>query len=167
MAVGLYTMRKRQTAEGRVFGASLVGVGAGSMTYHASRGRWRAFGRKLDYWAIALASAALVRASRPGTPKAATALSLVLTPFQPFAVVSTNGAVAEVDFLRRAQRRPHLRRAHRLHIATSLAGGAAFVGEEFAPRTPLIHTAWHLLSAASLVANGAFLADIERCGPLR
>lgn len=31
--------RTRQTPEGRVYGASLVGVGAGSMTYHASRGR--------------------------------------------------------------------------------------------------------------------------------
>lgn len=39
---------------------------------------------------------AQVRASRPGTPRAATALSLALTPFQPFAVVCVNGAVAEV-----------------------------------------------------------------------
>lgn len=37
-----------------------------------------------------------MRASRPGTPKAATALSLALTPFQPLAVVCVNGAVAEV-----------------------------------------------------------------------
>lgn len=30
------------------------------MTYHCSRGRWRAAGRKIDYWAISAASAALV-----------------------------------------------------------------------------------------------------------
>jgi hypothetical protein len=151
--------RKRQTADGRWYGTSLLGVGAGSITYHCSRGRWRAAGRMVDYWAISAASAALVggliptlvqallcvrlcmaltsslsrlqasaqaagggpsamngfstggqharqrdgvsvhaqvRASRPGTPRAATALSLALTPFQPFAVVCVNGAVAEV-----------------------------------------------------------------------
>ncbi len=71
-----------------------------------------------------------------------------------------------MDFLRRAQQQPHLRRAHRLHIAASALGGVAFVGEEFAPKLPLIHTAWHLLSAAGLIANGAFLEDIERTGPL-
>lgn len=58
---GVY--RKRQTAEGRWYGASLLGVGAGSMTYHCSRGRWRAAGRKIDYWAISAASAALVGGS--------------------------------------------------------------------------------------------------------
>ncbi len=74
--------------------------------------------------------------------------------------------VAQADFLRRAQRRPHLRRAHRAHLVASALGGAAFVGEEFAPRLPLIHTAWHLLSAAGIAASGAFLEDIERSGPL-
>lgn len=37
---------------------------------------------------------------------------------------------AQMDFLQRARRRSGLRRAHALHIATSAAGGAAFVGEE-------------------------------------
>lgn len=166
LAIGMHMLRKRQTAEGRWYGASLLGVGAGSMTYHCSRGRWRAAGRKVDYWAISAASAALVRASRPGTPRAATALSLALTPFQPFAVVCVNGAVAEMDFLQRARRRPGLQRAHALHIATSAAGGAAFVGEEVRPKMPLIHTAWHLLSAASVAATGAFFADLEAAGPL-
>ncbi len=38
-APALSWFRKRQTPEGRVYGASLVGVGVGSMTYHASHGR--------------------------------------------------------------------------------------------------------------------------------
>ena len=37
---------------------------------------------------------------------------------------------AQMDFLQRARRRPGLQRAHALHIATSAAGGVAFVGEE-------------------------------------
>lgn len=166
LAIGLHTLRKRQTPEGRWYGASLLGVGAGSITYHCSHGRWRALGRKVDYWAISAASTALVRASRPGTPRAATALSLALTPFQPLAVVCVNGAVAEADFLRRARQRPVLRRSHTLHIAASAAGGAAFIGEEVSPKMPLIHTAWHLLSAAGVAATGAFLADLEADGPL-
>mmetsp|Transcript_1779 Transcript_1779/g.5168 ORF Transcript_1779/g.5168 Transcript_1779/m.5168 type:complete len:295 (+) Transcript_1779:234-1118(+) len=163
-AVGFHTFRTQRSAEGRLYGASLAAVGAGSGIYHSSRGKYRSLGRKIDYWAIALASAALVRASRPGTPRLATATSIVLTPFQPFAVVSINAAVVEADFLRRAIRRPELRRAHRLHMGASLLGGAAFVGEEFFPKAPLIHTAWHLMSAVGLAATGCFLDDIDHHG---
>ena len=59
-AAGLHGRRKRQTPEGRWYGASLLGVGVGSITYHSSAGSWRAAGRKIDYWAISAASAALV-----------------------------------------------------------------------------------------------------------
>ena len=75
-------------------------------------------------------------------------------------------SAAQVDFLRRARLRPGLRRPHAAHCLAGALGGAAFVGEEFAPRAPLIHTAWHLLSAAGLAANGAFVEDAERHGPL-
>lgn len=69
------------------------------MVWTCSRGKYRALGRKIDYWAIAVASAALVRASFHKTPKVVTATSLLLTPFQPFAVVAANGALVEVPSL--------------------------------------------------------------------
>ena len=58
--------------------------------------RWRNFGRKLDYWAIALSSATLLRAVTP-VPAPLTCAAMALTPFQPFAVTACNGAAVEVD----------------------------------------------------------------------
>ncbi len=57
--------------------------------------RWRNFGRKLDYWAIALSSAALLRAVTP-VPAPLTCAAVALTPFQPFAITACNGAAVEV-----------------------------------------------------------------------
>jgi len=57
--------------------------------------RWRNFGRKLDYWAIALSSAVLLRAVTP-VPAPLTCAAVALTPFQPFAVTACNGAAVEV-----------------------------------------------------------------------
>jgi len=34
----------------QVWGASLMGVGMASCGFHASTGRWRTLGRRLDYW---------------------------------------------------------------------------------------------------------------------
>ena len=92
----LSCFRNRQTAEGRLYGASLMGVGAGSLMYHMSSGRWRNLGRKLDYWCIALASTALLRAARPETPANIVAAAVLLTPFQPFVVTACSGAAIEV-----------------------------------------------------------------------
>ena len=89
--------RQRQTPEGRLYGASLVGVGAGSLIYHVSSGAWRSFGRKLDYWCIALSSTALLRAVRPrALPGPLSAAAVAMTPFQPFVVTACNGAAMEV-----------------------------------------------------------------------
>lgn len=42
--------RRRQTSEGRLFGAWLMAVGTTAAAYHASDGRLRCALRKLDYW---------------------------------------------------------------------------------------------------------------------
>ena len=53
---------------------------------------------RIDYWAIALSSAAMTRAVYPLANKTptATATSLCLTPFQPLVVSSTNAIAMEV-----------------------------------------------------------------------
>lgn len=162
-AVGMQTIRKQQSSEGRCFGLSLIAVAAGSTIYHTSRGKYRSLGRKIDYWAIAVASAALVRAScQPA--KLTTIASLLLTPLQPFAVVAANGAVYEAKLYRRAQLFPELRSVHRRHVATSALGGACFAAEEFWPKAPLIHASWHIMSAAGLMAMLPMLQHIEKHG---
>jgi hypothetical protein len=42
--------RQRRTAAGKLWGASMLGVCGGSITFHVSSGKWRDLGRKLDYW---------------------------------------------------------------------------------------------------------------------
>ena len=42
--------RRRQTSEGRQFGAWLMAVGTTAAAYHASDGQLRVALRKLDYW---------------------------------------------------------------------------------------------------------------------
>lgn len=42
--------RRRNTAAGKLWAASMCGVGIGSMTFHSSAGRWRQWGRRVDYW---------------------------------------------------------------------------------------------------------------------
>lgn len=46
----LFHARRRQTAEGRQFGAWLMAIGASAAAYHAVDGRLRVNLRKLDYW---------------------------------------------------------------------------------------------------------------------
>lgn len=160
-AVGVQTIRNHKSGGGRCYGASLVAVAAGSAIYHSSRGKYRSLGRKIDYWAIAVASTALLRASCQKVPKLATAASLLLTPFQPFAVVATNGAVIEANFFKRRHNTHELQASHRLHCAAVALGGAAFIGEEFQPKVPLIHASWHLMSAAGVAAMGPMLLHFE------
>jgi predicted membrane channel-forming protein YqfA (hemolysin III family) len=42
--------RRRRTAAGKLWGASMLGVCGASITFHVSSGKWRDLGRKLDYW---------------------------------------------------------------------------------------------------------------------
>lgn len=51
--------RRRRGPQGRAWGASMLGVCAGSLAFHASSGGWRSLGRKVDYWAIAASSCEL------------------------------------------------------------------------------------------------------------
>lgn len=46
---------------------------------------------------------------------------------------------------------PKLRRAHALHTASSLVGGALFVADDMFPDTPYIHAAWHLAAAVGIM----------------
>lgn len=60
----------------QVWGASMVAVGAASAGFHASTGKWRTLGRRLDYWSIALSSNLMMRALFPGMPSAVTVSSM-------------------------------------------------------------------------------------------
>ena len=42
--------RKAQSKETKLYGASVMGVGMGAVAFHASSGKFRHWGRKLDYW---------------------------------------------------------------------------------------------------------------------
>lgn len=159
--IGLHGMRERKTPEGRAWGASLVGVAAGSCAFHGSWGRCRPLGRKLDYWLIAASSAMLTRALYPNQPAAVTAASLAATPFRPFLVSTVHTLAMEVAFLRRALRDPALRPAQRMHSAAAAAGMALFFAEDARPHTPFIHAGWHCLSAVATGAIHSLLADAE------
>ncbi len=121
--------------------------------------------RKLDFWSIAACSTIMARACFPGLPAAVTALSLLATPFRPFAVSFVNTTAMEMLFLQRARQAPEqqrLRRAQRVHAATCVAGLGAFALEDLAPRLPFMHAAWHVLSASAVFSVNALLADLER-----
>jgi hypothetical protein len=53
VAVGIHAYRNRQTEAGRLWGASIAGVGVASGVYHATSGRAKQWARKGDFWAIA------------------------------------------------------------------------------------------------------------------
>ena len=53
--------RQRLTPEGRQHALSLMAVGAAATLYHATSGRARRIARKVDYWTIAVSSAAMVK----------------------------------------------------------------------------------------------------------
>jgi hypothetical protein len=42
--------RRARSNESKVYGASVMGVGVGAIAFHASSGKARSWGRKLDYW---------------------------------------------------------------------------------------------------------------------
>lgn len=164
-AVGLHAMTNRKTAEGKLWGASLVGVSAGAVAFHASSGEARNFTRKLDYWLIAVSSCLLSCAVFPEKPLQFTLLGLALTPFQPFSVSATNIAAMEVEFLRRARAAggdSQLSKTQRRHLASSTIGAACFWIEDHNPHIPAIHAIWHILSTYSTASTNCLLASIEK-----
>jgi hypothetical protein len=57
---------------------------------------------------------------------------------------------------------PELRPAQRLHAATCMLGLGAFALEEFCPQLPLVHAAWHCLSATAVATVNNLLDDVEQ-----
>jgi hypothetical protein len=70
VAVGIHSYRTRKTEAGKLWGASIAGVGIASGIYHGTTGRCKSFARKLDYWTIAYSSNLLAKAAFPGVPPA-------------------------------------------------------------------------------------------------
>lgn len=166
MFVGMGTVRRRRTSAGKVFGASLIGVGAASMTFHCAQGRFRTFARKLDYWTIAVSSALMSRALYPQISPLVWGLSLGLTPFLPFATSSLNTCAMEFDFLRRANQNTKLKPAQQLHAVSSACGMGLFCMEEGMPQVPCTHSLWHCAAAVSVATTNGLLAEVEakECG---
>ena len=68
----------------------------------------------------------------------------------------------ELQFLARAMERPELRGPQRRHCACALGGLAAFSLEDcVCGKVPLLHSAWHCLSAACLHSTNVLLKDVE------
>jgi hypothetical protein len=139
----------------------MVGVGAGSVAFHASSGKWRQWGRRLDYWAIALSSCMLSRAIYPDMPPALTTLGVVATPFKPFLVSACNTLAMELKFLQRAHEVPQLRHPQRVHSAAALASMVLFAVEDLVPQVPFVHASWHGLSALGCSTVNALFKDAE------
>ncbi|KAF5835413.1 hypothetical protein DUNSADRAFT_7447 [Dunaliella salina] len=128
--VGVHAFRKRSTLDGKIWGASMMGVGMCSCGFHASTGKWRTLGRRLDYWSIAMSSNLMLqavhghlftpyacafehcrsiamssnlmlRAIIPNVPVGMTVASMALTPFKPFLVSFLNSTAMEYKFLER------------------------------------------------------------------
>jgi len=113
-ALGAFHIARRRSKEGKMYGASLIGVGAAATAYHSAphgsvRRRWM---RRFDYWSIAISSACLNAALRSPTredrpPNSAGSRLLLVTsllavPFLPFPCIAANAAAAETRFFRSA-----------------------------------------------------------------
>eukprot|EP00798_Chlamydomonas_sp_ICE-L_P002796 gene2796-12671_t len=159
--VGAHAVRQRKTKVGKWWGASLIGVGAASCAFHASSGSLRPYTRKLDFWSISASSSLMVKAVHPKTPNALTTLGLLLTPFKPFWVSFANSILMEAKFIQRAKADPSLRPYQKLHAVTSLVGLGCYVLEDHFPNLPLVHSAWHCLSAASLCTVNNLVDNVE------
>lgn len=112
-----------------------------------------------------------------------TRVSLSLTPFQPFAVITAHSVAMEAEFARRAKRererkgapssssRHHhhhhhqnhrsIAAAHRLHVLSGALAVAAFFAEDLWPRLPFVHSTWHVLSALAMAATEPLVDDAE------
>ncbi|KAG1660901.1 hypothetical protein FOA52_015943 [Chlamydomonas sp. UWO 241] len=159
--VGVHTMRARRTPAGRLWGVSLIAVGANSCGFHASSGAVRPHCRRLDYWTIAVASTAMLRCVYPNVPLAATIVSLAATPWAPFLVSTINTSSVEVKYLSRAAQEPSLRLPVLAHGVCCIAGLVCFKMEDLAPEVPLTHATWHCLSAAATATFNHLVNDVE------
>ncbi|XP_073013669.1 uncharacterized protein [Typha latifolia] len=137
----------RKNLNTTLYANSLVGVGIASSLYHSSRGEIRKILRWADYTTIAATTLCLSRALGDKNPKLLMAASTMLLPFQPLMVSAVHTGMMEVAFAKRASIKPELKMAHNLHKLSSLLGGALFFADDWFPRTPYIHAAWHLAAA--------------------
>jgi hypothetical protein len=91
-----------------------------------------------------------VSAVYPDVNPALTVLSIVVTPFAPFATSATNTLAMEAKYFVRAQQSEELKRHHRMHLLSGGLGIALFALDELRPSIPCNHAAWHLLSCYSM-----------------
>lgn len=161
MLVGCHTMRKRTSCRGKLYGASLVGVGAASMTFHGSKGRLRRFARKMDYWTIAVSTACMNSAVFPKVHPLFWVAQLAIIPFRPFQISSANTSAMEIEYLRRSRKNPKLQRDQLIHSSTCALGMGCWCYEDCKPKTPFVHSVWHLLACASCATTNGLLAEVE------
>ncbi len=132
------------------------------MIFHGSWGRFREWGRRLDFWTIAAASNLMTRALFPNVPASVTAAGMLAVPFKPFLVSTVNSIAMELKFLERAAKNPRLRNAQRLHAVCCGLGLCAFALEDWKPELPLVHSAWHCLSSVSVATINVLMAEVEQ-----
>lgn len=159
--VGLHALKHRKSTEGKLWGASLVGVTGGAVAFHASYGKARNLCRKIDYWCIAISSTMLFRAVFPEAPAYYSLMSLMSTPFQPFHVSTANVAAMEIEFMRRAGKDSSLKRTHHKHLAASVVGTSCFFIEDISPTLPMVHAAWHGMSTYATATCNHLIAAVE------
>lgn len=138
----------RDTAPRRHFANGICAVGLASMLFHSSSGDLRPHTRRLDYVSIALNTTALSACVAPKMPSLTRAVSLALAPAFPLAVIAAQTAVVEHQFAQLAIEDDKIRRRHLSHVASSLASGLFWLGEESVHWS--FHPLWHLTAAWSL-----------------
>ena len=176
---GLYAMKHRRSREGRLWGASLVAVSVGAGLFHASKApcfhkKARAICRKLDYWLITASTVGLLKAVNPKTmPNSVMAATLGMTMFEPFKISAANILAMEMEYGRRAftgQGNEMLKASFKRQLAAAVVGTACFFAEDAPILTgdgnmektvPLVHAAWHCLSAYATAECNALLDDVE------
>jgi hypothetical protein len=177
---GIYALKHRRSMEGKLWGASLVAVSAGASLFHASKAPFfhrkaRAVCRKLDYWLITASTVGLLNAVNPKSmPKPVVAATLGMTMFEPFKISAANILAMEVEYARRAFTVPGndtLRASFKRQLAAAAIGTACFFAEDAPLLTgdhsmektvPLVHAAWHCLSAYATAECNALLDNVER-----
>lgn len=176
---GLYAMKNRRSAEGRLWGASLVAVSVGASMFHASKAprfpkMARALCRKLDYWLITASTVGLLNAVNPKSmPKSVMAATLGMTMFEPFKISAANIVAMEMEYGRRAyggKGNDQLKASFKRQLAAAALGTACFFAEDAPIFTgdhtmqktlPIVHAAWHCLSAYATAECNALLDDVE------
>ena len=93
-----------------------------------------------------------------------TAASLVATPFAPFATSAANTIAMELQYLKRALKRPLLQAPLILHCLSAGSGLAFFAVDEIRPHIPFMHAIWHVLSCAAVQQTLPLLKDSDDRG---